>query len=84
MCIHLLPCHGERQHSGVDFITHPNHPYTWNPLKYTRPIRFLPIEIDWTVGSTPNLWAMDEGVRDMGLTPNLLYGLIQCFSSYLP
>ena len=94
MCIHPSPCYGKGQHSRVDFITHPNHPHAWKPLKYTRPIEFSPIQMDWTVGSrveffsfnikSLNLWATDEGVRGMGLIPNLISGLIQDVSSHPP
>ena len=72
MCIHPSLCYGEGQYSKVDFITHPNHPHTWNPLKYTRPIEFSHIQMDWTEGQifsftikSLNLLATDEGVRGM-------------------
>ena len=94
MCIYPSICYGEGQYSRVNFITHLNHPHTWNPLKYTRPIEFSPIQMDWTVGSrfkflsfnikSLNLWATDEGVKGMGTTPNLIFGLIQDVSSYPP
>ena len=50
MCIHPSPCYGDEQHSKVDFITHLNYPHTWNPLKYTKPIKFSSLLMDWTVG----------------------------------
>ena len=87
MRIHPSPYYGKGQHSGADFMIHPNNLHTWDLLKHTRAIKFLPIQMDWIVGSkvdffffnikSLNLWAVDEGVRDMGLTPNLIYGPIQ-------
>ena len=42
-----IPHHiiGRGKHSGTDFMTHPNHLHTLNLLKYTRSIKFSPIEI---------------------------------------
>ena len=78
---------GMDAHKYFYIYIHPNHPRTWDPLNYTRSIKFSPNQMDWTVGSkffffffnikSLNLWVTDEGVRGMGLTPNSIYGPIQ-------